>query len=49
MHRPIRIWAAGMAVACAVASGLMAVAPAQAAPTLASGTPQSSATYKPAG
>ncbi|MGY5046304.1 kelch repeat-containing protein [Streptomyces sp. 900105755] len=49
MHKPIRIWAAGMAVACAVASGLMAVAPAQAAPTLAGGTPQSTATYKPAG
>ncbi|MGW5428184.1 kelch repeat-containing protein [Streptomyces sp. NPDC004059] len=49
MHRPIRIRAAGMAVACAVVSGLMAVAPAHAAPTPAGGTPQSTATYKPAG
>ncbi|MER5435527.1 kelch repeat-containing protein [Streptomyces sp. NPDC002588] len=49
MHRPIRVWAAGVAVACTVASGLMAVAPAQAAPAPTSGTPQNTAAYKPAG
>jgi N-acetylneuraminic acid mutarotase len=49
MHTRPRMWAAGVAVAFAVASGLMAVAPAQAAPTPSGGTPQSTAGYKPAG
>ncbi|MET8952359.1 kelch repeat-containing protein [Streptomyces sp. NPDC004129] len=49
MHRRLRIWAAGLAVACSVAFGLTAVAPAQAAPTASDGTPTSTAGYKPAG
>ncbi|MGW9028618.1 Kelch repeat-containing protein [Streptomyces sp. NPDC055722] len=48
MYTRLRIWAAGLAVACAVASGLTAVAPAQAAPTASGGTPKSTAGYKPA-
>ncbi|WP_127361548.1 carboxypeptidase regulatory-like domain-containing protein [Actinacidiphila soli] len=49
MHRRIRMWAAGVAVACTAAFGLTAVAPAQAAPTASGDTPQSTASYKPAG
>ncbi|MFC5198303.1 hypothetical protein ACFPRD_08525, partial [Streptomyces kaempferi] len=48
MHIRPRMWAAGVAVACAVAFGLSGGAPAQAAPT-ATGTPQSTVGYKPAG
>jgi hypothetical protein len=40
--------AAGLALACAAAFGLAAVAPAQATPTAGAGTPQSTASYKPA-
>ncbi|MGW7243805.1 kelch repeat-containing protein [Streptomyces sp. NPDC054804] len=49
MHRRIRRWAAGLAFACAAASGLAAVAPAQAAPTPADGGSRSTAAYRPAG
>ncbi|MGW2939874.1 carboxypeptidase regulatory-like domain-containing protein, partial [Streptomyces sp. NPDC001156] len=49
MHRRIRMWAAGVAVACAGAFGLTAVAPAHAAPTTPTGTAQSTAGYQPAG
>nr|WTB34452.1 carboxypeptidase-like regulatory domain-containing protein [Streptomyces sp. NBC_00830] len=49
MHRRIRMWAAGVAIACTAAFGLTAVAPAQAAPTASDDTPQSTASYKPAG
>jgi len=48
MHRRIRVWAAGTAVACAAAFSLTAAGPAQAAPT-ASGAPLSTGGYKPAG
>ena len=47
MHRPVRMWAAGAAFACAAAFGLTAVVPAQASPA-AGGTPQSTAGYRPA-
>ncbi|MGW0632751.1 Kelch repeat-containing protein [Streptomyces sp. NPDC002758] len=46
MHRRIRMWAAALAVACAAASGLTAVAPAQAATTASA---PSTTGYKPAG
>ncbi len=48
MHAQPRTWAAAAAVALAVTSGLMAVVPAQAAPTASSGTLQNAAGYKPA-
>ncbi|MBY8881071.1 carboxypeptidase regulatory-like domain-containing protein [Actinacidiphila acidipaludis] len=49
MHRRTRMWAAGVAIACAAAFGLTAAVPAQAVATASGGTPQSTATYKPAG
>ncbi|MER5914882.1 carboxypeptidase regulatory-like domain-containing protein [Streptomyces sp. NPDC001982] len=49
MYTRIRMRAAVVAVACTVAFGLMAVPPAQAAPTASGDTPQSTASYKPAG
>lgn len=48
MHRRIRRGAAAVAVACAVAFGLAAVAPAQAAPATSGSTPQSTLGYQPA-
>lgn len=48
MHRRIRMWAAGVAVACTGAFGLVAAAPAQAASTASGGVPQSTASYQPA-
>ncbi|SEG90740.1 Kelch motif-containing protein [Actinacidiphila yanglinensis] len=53
MHRRIRMWAAGVAVACTGAFGLVAAAPAQAASSASGGgtvsTAPSSAGYRPAG
>ncbi|WP_435177512.1 kelch repeat-containing protein [Actinacidiphila sp. bgisy145] len=48
MHRPIRMGAAAVAAACAVAFGLTAAAPAQAAAAASDGTAPSTAAYRPA-
>ncbi|MFL4908401.1 kelch repeat-containing protein [Streptomyces sp. MMS24-I2-30] len=49
MYARLRMWAAGLAVACAAASGLVAVAPAQAAAGATGAAPSSTAGYRPVG